>query len=89
MVHVLFFLAVMLAVLDVYRNVLLERQRRKNIIKNYGLINFRKQHMKERKYYQTMGFQKMEKLRGLMKVFKYIEHYYDINKVLHIVTGFI
>ncbi|KAK3774968.1 hypothetical protein RRG08_009322 [Elysia crispata] len=70
-------LALKLAVIDVYRNCLLERQRRKRIIRDYGLINIRKLHgIFKRRYGQNLSF---EFFRPFMHLFppmtfdKYLE----------------
>lgn len=62
------YLDLKLSVIAIYRNILKERQKRKETIKKYGLINLRKQHLVERRYYGTVGFHRMERLRSLMKV---------------------
>lgn len=49
--------ALKIAVIDVYRNCLLERQRRKKIIRDYGLINIRKLHgIFRRRYGPNLSF---------------------------------
>ena len=59
-----------LGVLDVYRHVLKERERRKCIVRRYGLINLRKHNVKERKYLWSIGLARVERLRVLMRVFR-------------------
>ncbi|RUS80030.1 hypothetical protein EGW08_012200 [Elysia chlorotica] len=69
--------ALKLAVIDVYRNCLLERQRRKKVIRDYGLINIRKLHgIFKRRYGQNLS---VEFFRPFMHLFppmmfdKYLE----------------
>ncbi|XP_059160863.1 transcriptional adapter 2-alpha-like [Physella acuta] len=60
-----------LAVLDVYRNSLLERQRRKKIIRDYGLINLRKWYVYFRRRYD-FNFA-LDCFRPFMKLFPCVQ----------------
>ena len=62
-----------LAVLDVYRDILAERQRRKKIIRDYGLINIRKHSVYNRRYQFTLGAATMDSLRALKRLLSPLE----------------
>lgn len=83
-----------LAALEAYRDVLKERQRRKRILRNYGLIHIKKQNVYNRRYNYSFGASVMDSLRVFTRLLspmdwdKFLEslHFqnelqYDIKKL--------
>ena len=58
---------------NVYRNVLKERVRRKRVIKNLGLINVKKTLSYNRVYQHTLGHNRMDSMRVFQKMMKQLD----------------
>lgn len=62
-----------LAAVDIYRNVLKERIRKKRIIRNCGLINVKKMLAYNKPYQRTIGYGNLDSIRVFQKLMNQLE----------------